>query len=75
MAICDVVDRISAYVDVDGDVEAVNRSSGSASAGCGNTENHNVQVSKLLQCLGATGEGRRAVIDAVAKLQGIDDVG
>ena len=34
---------------------------------------HNAQVSKLLQCLGTSGSGRRAVIDAVAKLQGIDD--
>ena len=38
-----------------------------------NVENHNAQVSKLLCMLGATGAGRRAVIDAIAKVQGIDD--
>ena len=36
-------------------------------------DGHNAQVAKLLSCLGTTGAGRRAVIDAVAKMQGIDD--
>ena len=64
-----------ARVDVDelAVTDAVNRHSGSADVDIDVVNGHNAQVSKLLQFLGATGAGGRAVIDAVAKLQGIDD--
>ena len=44
-----------------------------ATFGDAEVDRHNAQVSKLLHCLGSSGSGRRAVIDAIARLQGIED--